>query len=422
MEATRMELDPREQRGLVIATTMKVRELTHGGWRVPSQSFVGTYAVWSSAKGMACSCPDFEERQLPCKHVHAVMFTLLHERRRTAEGEVTTTTTVKVTYGQDWPAYNTAQTVEKEMFLRLLSGLCAGIEEPPQEKGRPRLPLRDMVFAGAFKVYSTASARRFMTDLRVACDAGYITKAPHYNSIFNYFEKPELTPIIRGLITASSLPLKAVETDFAADSTGFGTCRTFHYYDMRYGNGEGGAGTERAKRDWLKLHAMIGCRTNVVTSVEVTDKRRADTTQFVPLLEQTAENFTVFRVMADGAYSSSKNLEAAERIGAKPFIPFASHTTGKGGSETFRRLFHLFSLQRENFLAVYHKRSNVESTFSTMKRKFGDRLRSKTPIAQVNELLLKVLAHNLCCVIHAMHELRITPAFSAGQGGVASST
>ena len=38
-------------------------------------------------------------------------------------------------------------------------------------------------------------------------------------------------------------------------------------------------------------------------------------------------------------------------------------------------------------MAHYHKRSNVESTFSMMKRKFGDALRSKTDVAMVDEKL-----------------------------------
>src|SRR5687768_14391530 len=38
-----------------------------------------------------------------------------------------------------------------------------GIVEPPQAMGRPRIPLRDAIFAACFKVYSTFSGRRFMT-------------------------------------------------------------------------------------------------------------------------------------------------------------------------------------------------------------------------------------------------------------------
>jgi len=48
-----------------------------------------------------------------------------------------------------------------------------------------------------------------------------------------------------------------------------------------------------------------------------------------------------------------------------------------------------------------------------MKAKFGNRIRSKTGIAQTNEMLLKVLAHNICVVIQSMYELEIEPTLWA---------
>lgn len=70
-----------------------------------------------------------------------------------------------------------------------------------------------------------------------------------------------------------------------------------------------------------------------------------------------------------------------------------------------------YNFKRAEFLDHYHKRSNVETTFSMIKSKFGERLRSKTETAQVNEALCKVLCHNLCVVIQSMYELNITPEF-----------
>ena len=55
----------------------------------------------------------------------------------------------------------------------------------------------------------------------------------------------------------------------------------------------------------------------------------------------------------------------------------------------------------------------MESVFQMIKSKFGERLRSKTATAQVNEALTKVLAHNLCVVIQSMYELNITPEFTS---------
>jgi transposase len=67
-------------------------------------------------------------------------------------------------------------------------------------------------------------------------------------------------------------------------------------------------------------------------------------------------------------------------------------------------------LNREEFLNRYHKRSNVEATFSAIKRKLGDSLRSKTDVAMKNESLCKLLAHNVMVVNHEMHESGIDPA------------
>ena len=55
----------------------------------------------------------------------------------------------------------------------------------------------------------------------------------------------------------------------------------------------------------------------------------------------------------------------------------------------------------------------MESVFQMIKSKFGERLRSKTATAQVNEALTKVLAHNLCVVMQSMYELNITPEFTS---------
>jgi transposase len=75
-------------------------------------------------------------------------------------------------------------------------------------------------------------------------------------------------------------------------------------------------------------------------------------------------------------------------------------------------MYHLFSYQRDTVLSRYHQRSNVETTFSMIKAKFGDSLRSKSEVGQLNEGLCKVIAHNLCVLITAIHELGLeSPQF-----------
>ena len=80
-------------------------------------------------------------------------------------------------------------------------------------------------------------------------------------------------------------------------------------------------------------------------------------------------------------------------------------------NDLWSKMFFYYNFKREEFLAHYHKRSNVETVFQMIKSKFGERLRSKTETAQTNEALCKVLCHNLCVVIQSMYELNITPEF-----------
>ncbi len=63
----------------------------------------------------------------------------------------------------------------------------------------------------------------------------------------------------------------------------------------------------------------------------------------------------------------------------------------------------------------YHKRSNVETAFSMIKAKFGASVRAKTPTTQVNEVLCKVLCHNICVLIQSIYELGLEPTFWVGE-------
>jgi transposase len=320
---------------------------------------------------------------------------------------VTETKAARVTYAQNWPAYNAAQTCEKDMFCALLKDLVASVPTPEQKRGRPSLPLSDMLFAAAYKVYSTVSARRFMTDLRAAAVKGDIDRVPHYNSIFNVLDREALTPILCDLITRSALPLKGLETQFAVDSTGFGTQCFYRHYNAKYGH-------DQYSRDYLKLHAIVGTKTNVVAAAHVTDRDTHDS-PILPQLSQTAaQHFNVEQISADKGYSSHKNVSAIAALGAEPFVAFNKNAKGNSDNPIWNKLFHFFQMNRDEFLASYHRRSNAETTFSAMKRKFRDTLRSKTPVAQRNELLLTVLCHNIVCVIHEIHESGISAQFVDG--------
>jgi transposase len=404
----------REQKGKEIANRTNI--IQDGNlWLVPSQSGKGKYKV--NPDKQTCSCPDYDFRRQKCKHIFAVEETIERIQTVTVEdGKTTVTETVKVTrktYSQEWPAYNKAQTEEKRLFQYLLRQLCEGVGEPAQMNGRPRLPIEDIMFAMAFKVYSTVSGRRFITDLKEAHGKGYLSKLPAYNSIFRYFEDEMLTPHLLMLIEESALPLRSIEADFAVDSSGLSTCRFVQWVKAKY--------TEQhliEKKDWIKLHLICGVKTNVVTAVEITDRYAHDSPYLKPLVDKTVENgFKLSEVSADKGYLAANNFHSVLRHGAMPYIPFKSNSVAQSGSNPkstlWTKMYHYYAFNQERFMQSYHKRSNVETTFHMIKSKFGDSLRSKTKTAQINEALCKVLCHNICCLIQSMFELNLKPKFWA---------
>jgi transposase len=397
-------MDMRELKGLEIAARTRVA-FKEGAWLVPSQSGNGTYRV-TLRPAVSCTCEDFAlNGGQACKHVHAAR--LVQERDHGGQPPAVDIDAVpkRKTYKQDWPAYNLAQRTEKNRFQVLLCELLGGVEEPTPSKGgrRPHL-VRDALFAMTFKVYSTFSTRRFHCDRQDAHAKGHLSNPVPSMKICAFLDNKDFTPILHALIAQSSFPLRAVETRFAPDSTGFSTSRFVRWYDEKYG-------LTRSGKDWVKAHAISGVKTNIITAVEVAGRDAADCPQFKPLVERTAENFTIKEVPADKAYLSHDNLAVVERLGGTPFIPFKVNSQPGAAGSLWEKMYLYYNLRREEFLAHYHQRSNAESTFSMVKGKFRDHVRSKTDTAMVNEVLCKFLCHNLCCLIQSQCELGIEPVF-----------
>ncbi len=396
-------MDLRKQKGLQIAQTRQIKKL-NGGFAVQSQNSKRFYFVDETEK---CSCPDHESRGKKCKHAFAVQY-FLQKITRTEQG--VKIETKRLTYPQAWSAYNKSQETEKERFLELLNDL---IEEPvKQEKrsrGQPKINEHDLVFASALKVYSQFSLRRFMSDLNEAKQKGFIEKKPCFASVGHFIQKKSLAPQIKKLIQKSASILKSIESKYSIDSTGFRTKHFSPYCQEKHG--------ESKQHEYLKLHAVVGCKTNIITACEVTEakgKGTGDCPHLQPLAIQTANNgFDIKEFSADMAYSSRNNTQVIDDLGGTAYIPYRKNASGKprGKGQIWRKMFHYFQLNQEEFMSHYHARSNVESTFGALKAKFNDTLKSKTVVAQKNELLLKVLCFNIVQVIHETNELGITAKF-----------
>lgn len=265
-----------------------------------------------------------------------------------------------------------------------------------------------MVFVRVYKVYTRFSVRRFTRDLQAAHAHGLIARRPHDNSVCRSLADPALPPLLKPMVTASSLPLKAVETAFAVDSSAFSTSRFVRWSHKKYGR-------EIDNREGVKVRLMCGVRTHIVTGVDVSGWTAHDTPFSRPLVEATAQPFRIGAGTADQAYLSHANRATVERVGGTARIPFKVNTVEPpvDAESVWSRMYHHFLDNRADFLKHSHQRPNVETVFSVVKGKFGDARHSKGDTAQINEVLCEVLCHNLCVLVQAMIELGIAAPFDA---------
>jgi len=298
----------------------------------------------------------------------------------------------------NWRAYNNSQTREKIIVLNLLQELCNLLDgDTYLGKGRKSQPAKHMIFCMCMKVYCGTSSRRLISDLELCRNKNFINSVPHFNSVLNYFDSQNIKKHLKYLIELSALPLAQIEDKFAIDSTGFSERK----YMERWSSARQ---KYSMHQQYKKAHCIYGVYSNIIPQAIITDGKEADSPRFIELLQNTADNFDVKEISADKAYNSRENTQFAEELGATPYIPFKKNAVGKArGSPAWNRMYKYFKNNKEEFMSHYHLRSNAESGFFMLKQRFGDFLFLKDPTGQTNEILCKILCHNLCVLAQELY-------------------
>lgn len=299
-----------------------------------------------------------------------------------------------------WHNYNLSQTKEKALFVNILGDLCNLIVESRNAKGRKPRPLKDITFALVMKEYLNTSSRRVQSDLKLFAEVGFINSEIPFTTLLDHLSRRDLRDVLIELIEISSLPLKCIETDFAIDATGFGTSRYETFFQYKHKR------NVRWKQ-FRKCHAVCGVKTNIITAIDITEGHTNDQIRFEPLAKDTARNFTIREFSGDKGYLAGKNFAFIKDLGGQAFLAFKSNTTANSSSKSehrsyFKQAYRFFKEHKEDYLNRYHKRSNIESAFSMIKRKFGNNVKCKKETSQDNEILAKVLAHNICVLVQEL--------------------
>ena len=297
------------------------------------------------------------------------------------------------------------------MFFRILKDAVdfMVVEEEYKGNGRPPAYYGDILKSLCIKSYHNYSSWRTESELKIARAMGIIDEVYKRTTLMKYMQDEKITKMLHKLYRIIAQPIAPIELYFAADATGisnaYGNTR---WIKIRHTKEE-----LKKRKEYSKLNIMSGCKTNIIASAEITKGTVHESPYFKSLLDDTAKIFTVKEVMADAGYLSKDNVKAVTDIGAAPFIMGKKNVNVpmRGTMSSWGAMLRLWKKHQMYFAEHYHQRSNVESTFGALKRKFGDFCRCKKPESQENEILCKIVCFNATVLSEALLAYDLKPEF-----------
>jgi transposase len=207
------------------------------------------------------------------------------------------------------------------------------------------------------------------------------------------------------LLRLTSDIFRSVERCAATDATGISTTCFSSWYSIQ---------TKKVtpKRDHLLVHISIGTKSNILMELDIRTNRGCDNVIFRSHVKRIGKRFDIEDWTGDKYYLSRENCDAVAEIGAFPWFKPKSNTTARAkGSVAWKKMVHTFQDDPDFANKKYHQRSNVESTISAKKRKFGSSVKSRLPVAQVNEEYISWVGFNFSLLPRALLEFNVQPYF-----------
>jgi len=414
-----------ETEGRLIADAGYIEEVPsrEGAWLVPDEPGALTKrveVVWVIDEfEPECKCRDFLARR-DCKHVQAIHAYLGDETDR-YDGRLVEPNAVPTNKGKDrdWKLYDRIADNRVAQFQKILYSLCRELPPRPLAKGRPKKELADVIFVAVFKAFRDVPGRQIREELEGAEKNEFVSSIPKRSTFYEYLQSDEITEHLEGLIDRTVDPFAEAEgrdTYFAVDSSGIHLKRRKALAvrkKPRKGKKMRLKEYTQGPHDYATLHAACGAETGVITAAAVTIGGGHDKKYLIPLMRRTAKKCDVKVVVADSQYIWARNFEYVRELGATPYIYFRENQTGES-SPILEEAYGEYLEDITGWFREYAKRSAVETAFSMLKANFGGSTQAMTDATIRNEVLVKVVGHNILLLINGIMQYRMWPDFMPG--------
>jgi hypothetical protein len=155
------------------------------------------------------------------------------------------------------------------------------------------------------------------------------------------------------------------------------------------------------RKGYLKIHVAVNIKTKEILALEVTDEKAHDGRMLKKLVNHVLDNpgIMIESVLADGAHDTNTNFQFLEQKGIIPGIKVRKNSIISIRNNSLRNR-EVRSQTKDDLLKWKAKRKYghrwiAETSFSTIKRMFGEFVSATRFQNMVKEMMIKISLYNL---------------------------
>lgn len=276
-----------------------------------------------------------------------------------------------------------------ELFVKQLTKIVNKLPEPwsVDPRGDPHSP-RAVLMCLVLKIFWVCTYDGIEAKLKAnkewLCSLWCVDRLPTH-SVIQEAMGLVTTKLLRKILRATFRRVRK-KLRAAPDSSGFSTRNSSVWFDIRIRR-------KNKRKDCVKLHIIVDIDKGYVLDFHITDYKHND----CPILRKLLRDIKFLKkLVADAGYLSRENCVYVGERGGKPYIWVKKNSTKKPkNAAEWKVMVNCFIKHKGAFKRAYHCRSFVEAVFSSIKRRWGSKLRSIKRWFQRKELIIRVICYNI---------------------------
>jgi hypothetical protein len=360
------------------------------------------------------SDPKLNQDQ-PCSHILAVLvYEGLEELPNTAD-QVWKKSNAGRDHGLEARAWQLVPTLLPDYLARLLRAGLPVIEPKPglAKRGRPFKPLYPQVYQAVIRVAErmnlNANAGLMQTPNHLAHNPyGGVSR----NTLSKFLIDSATREYLEKLLLLTLWPARPYEHLVHPDGTGLTEQRFSAFFEEKYL-----VRKEWREHKWTFAEFLWTYRYTMIAGCYAQQGPFGEAQWLLPLLERALIMLDVKELGGDKAYVAHYIFEYARSKGIEPQIKLKANANPRYSgrhNRAYKRTVEAARLDPEGYAAKANRRSNAEAGNHAFKAFLGDRLYSRDPTAQVNEILCMCIAYNLARLVYLSEAQGVDIDFAGG--------